>query len=572
MKLTVKTGQFSGVTVDITDNFTIGRSQEAGLFIPDPQVSRRHTLLTLSGDDVWIEDAGSHNGTFVNDIKVERRRILRNGDMIRIGNSRVEVSGLKHDSARHTIQIEEENTSVTMTVEHSAKDMAPPTVDILATENAIEGFSFPSVNELRNAPDRSLSLVLSNARRFGILFHVARSLQQSTSIQGLLATMMDHVFRVLKADRGDIVLVDPDTEELLPMLSVDRAGNMLDTVRISHTIIQRVINSKMAIISTDAASDPRLAQAESVIMFGMRSIMCVPIISKERAIGIVQVVNESNLAAFTEEDMYLLTVIASLAGVSLDNARLHEEQKTALDELKRANEELVLAQEEVLRQEKLATVGQLASGIAHEIRNTLGPIALVHLLKERHPDDEVLQEYAGLILESHNRILSIISEVRNFTAGRADAGQGQREQHSLRTLLESVLNFLKFDRDVKRASVSLNAVDHIEASINPERIKQVVINLVRNAAQAVPSSGGKIELTLAQEGDEAVIRIADNGGGIPEENLEKVWTPFFTTKSETGMGLGLDICRMIVEQHEGRITCTSTVGEGTTMSVFLNMS
>lgn len=569
MKLTVKNGQFAGVTVDITDNFSIGRAQDAGLFIPDPQVSRRHTLITLSGEECWIEDAGSHNGTFVNDIKVERKRLLRNGDIIRIGNSRVEVSGLAHDTSRHSIRIEEEGSPVTMTVERSAKELSPPTVDILATEKAVEGFSFPSVEELRKAPDKSLALVLSNARRFGILFHLARALQQSTSIQGLLATMMDHVFRVLKADRGDIVRVDPETEELIPMLSVDRKGHMLDTVRLSRTIIQRVINSRMAIISTDAASDPRLAKAESVIMFGMRSIMCVPILSKETAIGIVQVVNESNLAAFSEEDMYLLTVIASLAGVSIDNARLHEEQKVALDDLKKANEDLVLAQEEVLRQEKLATVGQLASGIAHEIRNTLGPIALVHLLKERHPEDEVLQEYAALILESHNRILSIISEVRNFTAGRHDQVQGKRESQSLRTLLESVLNFLKFDKDVKRATVTLKAVEHVDACFNLERMKQVIINLVRNSAQALPSSDGRIELTLTREGEDAVIHIKDNGSGIPEENLERIWTPFFTTKSETGMGLGLDICRMIVEQHEGRITCSSTARVGTTMSVYL---
>ena len=93
--------------------------------------------------------------------------------------------------------------------------------------------------------------------------------------------------------------------------------------------------------------------------------------------------------------------------------------------------------------------------------------------------------------------------------------------------------------------------------------------LIIGVPQALPSSDGRIELTLTREGEDAVIHIKDNGSGIPEENLERIWTPFFTTKSETGMGLGLDICRMIVEQHEGRITCSSTARVGTTMSVYL---
>lgn len=567
MKLTVKNGQFAGVTVDVVDNFTLGRAQDASLFLPDPQVSRHHSLITKDGERYQVEDAGSHNGTFVNDIKTERRRVLRNGDIIRIGNTMVEVHGLSGETGRHAIELQEEGTEVTMTVERSARDLAPPTIDVIATEQIVEGFTFPSIDELRNASDRSLSLILSNAKRFAILFHVARGLQQSTGIEGLLATMMDHVFRVLKADRGDIVLVDPETEELVPVLSVDRQGKMLDTVRISKTVIQRVINSKMAIISTDAASDPRLATAESVIMYGMRSIMCVPMMTKEGVSGIVQVVNEQNLAAFGEEDLYLLTVIGSLAAVSIENARLYQKQTQSLEDLKVAHEELVRAQDELVHKEKLATVGQLASGIAHEIRNTLGPIALVHLLKERHPDDEVLQEYAGLILESHNRILSIIGEVRNFTKGKSEKFEATRQ--SLKLLLESVMNFLKFDKDVKQADMSLNAPEHVEAEVSLDRMKQVIINLVRNSAQSLPDGGGRVEVELSHEGDDAVIRIMDNGCGIPEENIEKIWTPFFTTKKETGMGLGLDICRMIVEQHQGRLTCESEVGKGTTMSIYL---
>jgi len=290
-------------------------------------------------------------------------------------------------------------------------------------------------------------------------------------------------------------------------------------------------------------------------------------ISQEKVIGIVQVVSEKDFAAFGEDDLYLLTVIASLAAVSIQNARLYERQKEALEDARRAHEDLVRTQAELVHQEKLATVGQLASGIAHEIKNSLGPVSLVHLLRERHPEDKVLQEYTDLILESNNRILSIISEVASFTQGEARIYE--RKAASLSPLLESVVKFLKFDRDVKRAGVKLHVHEPITAKINGDRIKQVIINLIRNAAQSLPEVDGSIDVTLDRDGEDAVIRVVDNGCGIPEEHLKKIWTPFFTTKEGMGMGLGLDISRMIIEEHDGAMECSSTVGSGTIMTIRL---
>ncbi|MBM4355011.1 MAG: FHA domain-containing protein [Deltaproteobacteria bacterium] len=574
-RLTVLDGQFEGAVLELTEGFCIGRAQDCSLFLPDPQVSRKHVFFSQSGDGWWVNDNASHNGAFVNEIRVERKRLMRDGDVLRIGGTRIEISvpDKAVEGAQARIQYDEETSGLTMTVERDARSLAPPTIDALAsTEKAVDGFSFSSLDELRRASDRSLRFVLSNARRFAILFHVARGLQGQTDLDKLLGVMMDHVFRVMRADHGDIVLVEPESGHLIPVLSVARDGRKSDTVRLSRTVISKTLNSRVAVISTDARSDPRLASSDSIIMYGMRSIMCVPMIAMERVIGIVQVVNNDDLAAFGEDDLYLLTVIASLAAVSIENTRLYEKQKAALEEIRKARENLKLAQEELTRSEKLATVGQLASGMAHEIKNSLGPMALVHLLKERHPDDEVLQEYASVILESHNRILSLVNEVRNFTSQGASAASFEMTRRPLRELLESTLNFLKFDRDVKRTQVRLQVRDELDARYSLDRMKQVIINLVRNSAQAVPESGGQIDVVLQREGSTAVIRVIDNGSGIPAEIMEKIWTPFFSTKEGSGMGLGLGISRMIIEQHEGRIECQSADGRGTAMIIRLPLA
>lgn len=567
LKLEVKNGHFAGLAIEVSEGVTVGRGQDSGLFIPDPQVSRLHARIFKDGGRYWVADQGSHNGTFVNDIRTEGNRVLRHGDLVQMGNSLILVT-LEGEEARDSgaIRIEQDNHEVTMTLERSVVELAPPSLESLRSERAIDGFHFSSLADLRKASDRSLSLILSNARRFAILFHIARTLQESTQTERLLANMMDYVFKVMGADRGDIVLVG-ERNELFPVLSVDRKGNLSDTVRISRTVSARVLESNLAVISTDARSDPRLASSESVIMYGMRSIMCVPMISKEKVVGLVQVVNDRDFAAFGEDDLYLLTVFASLAAVSVENTRLYEKQQQAIVDLRAAHTELVRTQEELVQRERLASVGQMASGIAHEIRNTLGPIALVHLIRERHPDDSTLASYVELITESHKRILTIIDEVRNFSKG--ETGTFEAKEQSIQAMLGSVLRFLKYDKDVKAVNVKLDADRDFTAAFNLDRVKQVIINLVRNAAQALVDGKGEVRVRVSGDDRFARVEVMDTGRGIPKDDLQKIWVPFFSTKGEKGMGLGLDISRMIVEQHGGQIECMSEVGVGTVMTVSL---
>jgi len=105
--------------------------------------------------------------------------------------------------------------------------------------------------------------------------------------------------------------------------------------------------------------------------------------------------------------------------------------------------------------------------------------------------------------------------------------------------------------------------------LDAERIKQVIVNLVRNSAQAITHANGHIVIRLKKVGGQALIQVEDNGPGIPAEDLERIWEPFFSTKPGVGMGLGLDISRKVVEQHAGRMECRSKPGQGTVMVVYL---
>lgn len=569
LRLTVTNGHFEGVTVEVSDTLAIGRSHDSGLFIPDPQVSRKHSRIFLDGDRYWIVDEGSHNGTFLNEVRTEGKRTLRHGDVVRVGNTQLAVDLTGFVGMQAALRMEDDAKDVALTLERSAKELAPPSLEALASDPSIEGFNFPSLSEIRTATDRSLSMIVANAKRFATLFHVARSLQESTDTERLLANMLDRVFKVVDADRGDIVLVHPETGEVKPILSMDRRGHLSDTVRISRTVMRRVLNSMMAVISTDAPNDPRLDSSESIIMYGMRSIMCVPLICKDKVVGLIQLVNERDFAAFSEDDLYLVTVIAALAAVSVENARLYERQRLNIEELRKAHEDLLRTQQELLMQERMATVGQTAAGFAHEIRNSLAPMTLVHLLQEKYPDDSETQDHCQIILEAHKRIQAIVEELRKYTQGTTSLEAGSLIPGRLDEPIQDAIRFLGFDREVKRHALELVVEDSPTVLLDSERIKQVVVNLVRNSAQAITSADGHILVRLRRVAGQALIQIEDNGVGISPDHMDRIWEPFFSTKPGVGMGLGLDISRKIVEQHGGRIECRSKPGQGTVMIVYL---
>ncbi len=240
--------------------------------------------------------------------------------------------------------------------------------------------------------------------------------------------------------------------------------------------------------------------------------------------------------------------------------------KRALESYQLALENKKLV-EDLVRSEKLATVGNLAGGIAHEIKNQLVGIMFAELIREKYPDDEELQSHVQYILDAYNHILHMVDEIRNFAKPRKD--DFVTEFISIESIIDGVLRLFKFDINLKRVNIVKNFERDISTCLHREKIKQVLINLIKNAAESLDSKNGKVLIDLEEKDSLVVLRICDNGTGIPEENLAKIWEPFFTTKDVNGTGLGLDICRKIVEQHDGTISVESQVHEGTVFTIHL---
>lgn len=225
-------------------------------------------------------------------------------------------------------------------------------------------------------------------------------------------------------------------------------------------------------------------------------------------------------------------------------------------------------QNELIQKEKLASIGSVASAINHEIRNQLSFGMAAELIQQQYPNDPTVQQYTQMILEARDYILRMLDDIRNFTREGGSSIDYEMKSVDLADLIEHTVQFAKFDKEMKHINIMTDLQAVAPVRCDSQRIGQVIINMIRNAGHAMDKSGDVIIRLLNQDGG-AGIQIEDSGVGIPAENLEQIWQPFFSTKGDKGLGLGLDICRKIITDHKGRIECESTVGVGATFTINL---
>ena len=431
------------------------------------------------------------------------------------------------------------------------------------------------------------------ARRnpLAVLVEVGIDLCRTLRLRELLVAMMERAREVLDAEACSVMLVDEASQTLQWEVALGEGAGKLQTlsVPVGHGISGTVVQTGEAIRIEDAQHDPRWIgrSYDAATGFTTRSILCVPIVARERVIGVIQVLNR-RAGPFTADDQHLLEALAGMGGVAIENARLYEHLEEKVKErtvaLTRTLAELRDTQAQLVQSEKMAALGDLVAGVAHEINTPLGAVAsntdLIRRALEKAKAallDPAQAATVGAFLEKAaimattsydacGRINEIVRSLRNF----ARLDEAERKPADLHEGLDSTLtlvgHLLKNRIRVQREYGPLPLVECYANQIN-----QVFVNILVNAAQAIAGTGS---ITIRTRHDEdhhaAVIEISDTGCGIPPENLQKIFDPGFTTKGVgVGTGLGLAICYRIVEQHGGRIEVESVAGKGTTLRIVL---
>ncbi|MBI2218795.1 MAG: GAF domain-containing protein [Candidatus Rokubacteria bacterium] len=388
-------------------------------------------------------------------------------------------------------------------------------------------------------------------RHLKILHTVAQTVSRSLDVDEVLRTALDALTHVTGHETSSLHLVSADGKSLY--LKGDRGlspglRRVNEVMPMGQGVIGNVAVTGQTYCISDAASSPMtFAPAREVVKReGIRGFVCVSIHSRGKILGTLSLGRRTE-TPFDEREVALLEATADQIGIALDNARLYQESVRQLEELK-------LAQAQLVHAEKLSAVGELASGVAHEINNPLTTIlGQVYLLLEHGGFDDYVRDKLNIIGEETSRAARIVQNMLVF----ARRYTPERRPCSLAEQMQRVLELKGYQLGHDRVRVVTDFAPCPPVSADENRIQQVLLNLVQNAHQAMAHVPGPRVLTVrtGRRDAGAFVEVLDTGPGIPADVLPKIFDPFFTTKPPgEGSGLGLSVSYGIVTEHGGMLT------------------
>ena len=534
--LYVLAGPDKGQTFHTTDEATIlGRNSDQ-IPLTDNSISRRHAHLRKVNGSWAIEDSHSSNGTYVNGNRITQPTSLRRGDRIRLGGTLLVFTGDESieqftgtKQALDLVELDNEDQHVDSSILASAS--ANDESVILAS---------PETTEAVHA--------------WNIIYQIAEIIGTFVSVDDLLQRMTDIVFKRLHVDRFFILMREGEGDELQPRVVRYRTHTkgQRDKITTSRRIINHVLQTKEGVLCANAQTDVRFGpdtKDSSVHRLGLRSVICVPILTHDRVAGIIHL--DCNMAShtYTQQHLLLATTIGRMAGMAIENARLIQSR---------------------MEHERLAAVGETVAHLSHSIRNILqGMRSGADVIEMGLQRDSLENVGAGWQIVQRNveRTYRLATNMLTFSKER----QPLIEMAQLNTIIQEVIGLTQRQADDKRVKLLIDLDDLPAFPLDVDGIHQVAANVIINAIDAVPVDTGRILVSTRYhpQDERIMLAVSDNGPGIPEHELGLIFDAFHSTKGQRGTGLGLAAARQIVEELKGSIEVKSST-EGTTLLIHLN--
>ena len=406
-------------------------------------------------------------------------------------------------------------------------------------------------------------------KELNILYGVGKSVTSLLDLEKVLNRIVEAAVFVTGAEEGSLMLVDEDTGELY-LRAARNLGEKFARgfrLKVEHSIAGQVVKTGQPILQ--GTQDEETLKVKTGYL--VKSLVNVPLKAKDEVIGVLAVNNKLSSRPFTDNDVHLLSALADYATIAIVNAQLYEETKRWSEELEHKVEartqELRAAQEQLLQSEKLASIGQLAAGVAHEINNPMGVIlGFAQGILKTLPEDNPLKKPLTTMEKESLRCKRIVQNLLDF----ARHSEPTLQPTNINELIDASCDLVEHQNSLQNVQLVKGynpALPSIMA--DPNQLQQVFINVMLNSYQAMPD-GGTLHLTTRTVGSELQVVFADTGTGIPPENVQNIFDPFFTTKEVgEGTGLGLSVSYGIIKAHGGDIEVESQVGKGTTFVIKL---
>lgn len=386
------------------------------------------------------------------------------------------------------------------------------------------------------------------------LYRVNNFLSCVNDLHHLMELIMEESKDVLYADASSLMLYDSATEELYFEVALGDKGDAVKEIRvpISQGIAGACARERKIIVVPDCSKDPRHFKfADQKSHFETKNILAAPMVRNEKLIGVLEVLNKKNDLPWTEEDEKVLDFFSSQAAIAIENAQLIQ-----------AN----------IQAERLAAVGQAVAGISHYIKNVLagmkGGSGLINLGLEKQ-EIGIIKEAWPILERANKKINDLVQDMLTYSKAR----EPELSKVNINNLLKDITKLCEETAKKNDVSIILNLDKSISDSmLDQNRITDAILNIVSNAIDAllkVPNAHVNISTKLDAKENKLDVVIEDNGCGIPQTAIKKIFDPFFSTKGSKGTGLGLAVTKKVIEEHKGRITVFSEEKRGTKFVIML---
>ncbi len=515
---------------------TIGREKGNLIQVDDHEVSRRHVELRLEEGCYRVVDLNSSNGSFINNRRIDEAP-LTPGDRLQVGRTLFLFSG--SDLAERRLQ------NVQIVVDGSREDGSRIISAISDDAGELGGPPLP----LDDTQNHWLARARSNLQ---VMYRTALAVSHTLDIDELLDRVLQLVFEWVEADRGCIMLLEPETGRLTTKARRDRDAGSQSSMAISRTILDYVLERREGVLTSDAQGDDRFRSGQSVLRTGVHEAICVPMQGRYGQVGLLYVdtliplgeVMEGGGQRFTEEHLKLMVAIGHQAALAVEDTTYYSAMVQA---------------------ERLAAVGQTIATLSHHIKNILQGIRGGSYLVEMGLDNEdlgVTDKGWGIVRRNQNKISSLVMDMLSFSKDR----EPDPVPSDLTAIINEIVETVAQRAEEAGVTIRWQPDDAFPKLLfDPEGISRAVLNVVTNAIDAVEEqSDGRVEIAVElDELQEAVqITVRDNGPGIPADALPEIFNLFVSTKGARGTGLGLTVSRKILREHGGDITVKSSPQTG----------
>jgi len=399
-----------------------------------------------------------------------------------------------------------------------------------------------------------------------ILTEFSKEIVTIIDLSLLCKKVIDTITRTMRIDKASIFIYEEEKSKYVLQEYVDlgqyaKARNDLLSMSRGDALIKWLGKNRSTIVREEWEKRSRTPDLKGTLstMKHIESEVCIPLLVKARLIGFINLGKKSEKGLYSGEEIDLLETLANQTAIAMENAKLYEDLKRQKAIMRRAD--------------RLASLGTLTAGLAHEIRNPLVAIkTLTQLLPERIDDEEFRKDFLAIASGEVDRISSLVNELLEF----ARPTKPQLQYENLSEIMDGMVLLISTEVKKQNLEITTEYGENIPpVPIDREQIKQVFLNILLNATEATDEGGMvgvEIRTFATEKGARFVqVEIRDTGRGIPEEHLDNIFTPFFTTKKK-GSGLGLSNAHQIIQEHGGTITVESRVGKGSSFCINLPVS